>query len=377
MADNSPKELGGQLHSYLSITHGLVDLAMATGEKKYLDQAIKIYHATLPYLWINGVVPEHVGVFEHRDESCALVDWILLLSKLYDATGEAHYLDTLEFCTVNGLLFNQHNNGGFVTYRSVDRHKWMSDHNRGVDHDHCCTMHGGIGITYATAHIVTQSAEGLSVNLPLGADVSLKQNGKDVKLSQKIDVKPTVLVQKIHIKNSGKKPLSIKVRVPYWCDSPALQVDGKKQPLKIKDGFINLSCKGKSEQNIEMTLPMKLVVIPARKNILTLDTAGAPGKAVEEGLQYGPYALMFFREMYKEVKERHLSVTVPLENGRPIMSQKLPEGWRAAGSVPLLIKAKLGNGADVWLTPGANSTMMQFSVVDPYVFRFAKVTVSK
>jgi hypothetical protein len=98
---------------------------------------------------------------------------------------------------------------------------------------------------------------------------------------------------------------------------------------------------------------------------------------VEEGLQYGPYALMFFREMYKEVKERHLSVTVPLENGRPIMSQKLPEGWRAAGSVPLLIKAKLGNGADVWLTPGANSTMMQFSVVDPYVFRFAKVTVSK
>ena len=33
MADNYPKEMtSSQLHSYLSITHGLVDLAMATGE---------------------------------------------------------------------------------------------------------------------------------------------------------------------------------------------------------------------------------------------------------------------------------------------------------------------------------------------------------
>ena len=102
-------------HSYLSMAHGLVDLAVATGDSKYLTLAQDIFENSLPSVWINGDFPEGYGqVFEHRDETCSAVDWSLLALKLFDATGNVRYLDVAELSIVNQLFQGQDFQGGYT-----------------------------------------------------------------------------------------------------------------------------------------------------------------------------------------------------------------------------------------------------------------------
>lgn len=363
-------------HSYLSIAHGLVDLFVATGEQKYLDQAKTVFDDTLPSVWINGDIPEGYGqVFEHRDEICSAVDWTLLALKLFDATGDAKYLDAAELTSMNQLFQGQDVMGGFTCYRCVDRRHWMDEKNYGGVHQACCSMHGGLLLGYVAAHVVTEGSNGLSVNLPFDVDVNLKN--RDAKITQRIDVQPQVLTQRIEVANRGAEPLPLKIRIPYWCNDPAAKVNGKTHALAVSQGFAEVECVPDATTEIVVSLPMKLAIIPARTNTFTKSKGPVAGPADELGLQYGPFVLMLFREMYPDIKERDVSVTIPLDDlGHPLVSLDPPPKWRSSGAYNIFLKAR-ANGKEITLTPCANTAMAQFTVSDPYVLRFAEVEFNK
>jgi hypothetical protein len=87
---------------------------------------------------------------------------------------------------------------------------------------------------------------------------------------------------------------------------------------------------------------------------------------------------MFNRQMYPEVTDYDISVTVPLDkNGKPFVTQTLPDSWNTRGAIPLLIKAKTHDGTDVLLTPYANLTMTRLVVDDPFVIRLSKIALNK
>jgi hypothetical protein len=87
---------------------------------------------------------------------------------------------------------------------------------------------------------------------------------------------------------------------------------------------------------------------------------------------------MFNRQMYPDVTEHDIAVTVPLkDNGHPFVDQNLPDDWTTGGAVPILIKAQLKGGKKVLLTPCANLTMTTLTVDDPYILRFSEVALSE
>lgn len=363
-------------HSYLNTIHGVLDLAVITGEKKYLDQASGIFEESFSSVWINGGFPESYGdYYERIDETCSTVDWVMLALKLYAATGEARYLDSAELSILNGLMFSQDRSGAFTTYRSVNRHHWADENNRGGEQSACCAMSGGWGLAKIATYAVTTNAQGLSVNLPLELSARLPREGGEVRLAQSVATRPYEMMQTIQIGNDSTKTLEMKVRVPYWCPDPGLRVDGLPRAAASENGFLHLACPAKSDCAIELRLPMKFTVIPARRNALNMARPqGAAGDAKEVGLQYGPWVLMFNREMYPAVTAKDLSVSVKMDGlGRLLVSQDFPKNWTATGrAIPLLIAAVLGDGTPVLLTPCGNMPMTPLKLKDPYVLRFTK-----
>jgi hypothetical protein len=358
----------------------MVDLAMATGDDKYLQQAIKIFEDNLPMVWVNGGVPEHYAAYyEYNQETCSMVDWVVLCLKLYNVTGQARYLDAAELSILNALPFNQINSRSFICQRSVNRHHHRGEHgNRGYVADFCCTMFGPWLMGQVTTQAITANEKGFSVNLPLDIDATTHRHAKAVKISQRMHIRPNDILQSINVFNGDTSGFDLKIHMPYWCENPSLRIDGNDQKLKAVNGFVHVNCPANSVLAISVKLPMSLQIVPPGRSLLTKDTPPGPGVAPEKGLQYGPFALMFNRQMYPDVTEHDIAVTVPLkDNGHPFVDQNLPDDWTTGGAVPILIKAQLKGGKKVLLTPCANLTMTTLTVDDPYILRFSEVALSE
>jgi hypothetical protein len=150
-----------------------------------------------------------------------------------------------------------------------------------------------------------------------------------------------------------------------------------KSAVSRQNGFIHVMCAANAAHSIELHLPTHLQIIPAGRNVLTKDQAAPVGSAVEQGLQYGPYVLMFNRNMYPQITQKDISITVKLDShGRPLVRQECPEGWPVHyGAVPVFVEATLQDDTPVFLTPCANLTMTALRVDDPYILRFAHIAL--
>jgi DUF1680 family protein len=363
-------------HSYLNTTHGVVDLAVVTGEQKYVDQTLKVFEDSFSSVWINGDFPESYGdYYERIDETCSAVDWMVLALKLFDLTGEARYLDSVELTAVNHLTFGQDYGGTFTCYRSMNRHHWADAGNRGGPQTECCAMSGGWGLAQVALHTITANASGLSVNLPFEVHTVLERDGAEIHAAQSVWTGMYEMVQTLQVGNRSRNELDVKIRIPYWCSEPILRVNGMPCPVSCHNGFIHVMCLANTACSIELRLPMPLQIVPAGRNVLTKDREAAAGGAAEQGLQYGPYVLMFNRVMYPDITQKDISVTVKRDsNGRPIIRQEYPEGWPVHyGAVPLFVEAMVQGDTPVFLTPCANMTMTALTVNDPYILRFANI----
>lgn len=362
-------------HSYLNTTHGVLDLAVVTGEQRYLEQAKQVFEDSFSSVWINGDFPESYGdYYERIDETCSTVDWVVLGLKLFALTGEVRYLDSVELSAWNHLTFGQSHDGTFTCYRSVNRHHWANDHNKGFPQNECCAMSGGWGLSQLALYTLTENEKGISVNLPFEISATLERESGEVHIAQSLWTGCHEMVQTLQIENDSALPLEIKLRVPYWCPEPLLRVNGLPSAKKAQDGILLLSCDAETACSIELHLPMHLSIIPAERNILTKNRPAVVGDAKEQGLQYGPYVLMLSRVMYPEIVQKDVAVTILLNgDGTPKVRQVCPEAWHLHhGAVPLLVEAEV-EGSPVLLTPCANTTMTRFTVDDPYLLRFAEI----
>ncbi len=53
----------------------------------------------------------------------------------------------------------------------------------------------------------------------------------------------------------------LKLRVPAWCNNPSLTINGKTVKFKVENGFIAISGKWKAGDKIQLTFPMKPVLV--------------------------------------------------------------------------------------------------------------------
>ena len=135
-------------HGYLSTLRGVVDLYHLTGERTHLDYVQREFDDLLAsddYTLYGGVReyfgPEVEGR-DHsgqRDEGCSSADFVRLALQLYEATSQERYREVAHYGIINALLFNQYGSGDFGHHFLAHGYLQPSNPRRSW---WCCTMHG-------------------------------------------------------------------------------------------------------------------------------------------------------------------------------------------------------------------------------------------
>src|SRR5262249_37872018 len=153
----------------------------------------------------------------------------------------------------------------------------------------------------------------------------LERDGGAIHATQSVWIGCYEMVETVQIENRSTNEINVKVRIPYWCSEPSMRLDGMPCAVAVQSGFIHVTCPANDAHSIELHLPMSLQIVPAGRSALTRDRTAIAGSATEQGLQYGPYVLMFNRVMYPEVTQKDVAVTIKWDSdGRPLVRQECP-----------------------------------------------------
>ena len=215
-------------YEMMSCLEGLVAYAAVKDRPQVRDAVVRIV-SKLEAAELNGV--GSVGFFDHfthasvfpnvTTEPCDVTHWIRVNRDLYRATGEAHYLDTLEFAFYNAFLAGVYRDGkwGAHAVRSHGSRHRAAPHQVGMRFHQCCIDNMPRTFVDFAATAVDRTADGtLSVNLY--SDATGSDGAEKVEITGGYPFGDTVTVKVV----SGKGG-RIRFRNPRWFES--LSLDGK------------------------------------------------------------------------------------------------------------------------------------------------------
>lgn len=137
-----------QTHATLSATRGIIKLYDKTGDKYYLENAVKIYEFYEKYGMTKTF--ENFNWFDRFDtwtEPCCIVDSFIVSSELYRITKEEKYKKSLRRIWFNALSFCHRANGGAGPNKcTTNEQRTLKIHK--YEAPYCCTMRYCEGLVF-------------------------------------------------------------------------------------------------------------------------------------------------------------------------------------------------------------------------------------
>jgi DUF1680 family protein len=267
LAGKNPAQMcAPKAYEMMSCFEGLCELYRATGNRDYLDAAVKLAdgiqreEATLigvgthNEVWFGGA-NQQTGVVEKPMETCVTVTWMKLCDQLLRLTGEARYADELEKNLYNGLLGAMMPDGRWWAYFSglmgVRVPSYVQHADVGLS---CCVVNGPRGLMLTPFWAFMQSAAGPVVNLyaPGSAQigsVKLEISG-DYPVNNQIEIK---------VAPERTKEFTLSLRIPAWSAQTELKVNGQPQP--VTPGYTKISRTWRKGDRVDITFDFRAKVV--------------------------------------------------------------------------------------------------------------------
>ena len=310
--DGTPLTHSDFLHTYvyMSCFEGVCELYRATGERKYLDVAIKAAEQIMREelmiigsvsnceMWYDGAMTQTTAL-ERPVETCATVTWMKLCFQLLKLTGDSKWADQMEISLYNALLGAMMPNGEWWAYDSPLSGERVPSrlHGMGVS---CCVSSGPRGLLLTPQWAAMTSHQGeLVMNLySEGAFSYQLSDGKEVKIVQQTDY-PAGGSVVMTVQPQKTSSFSLKLRIPEWSKNTALKVNG--EHIECKPGaYASISRQWKAGDKISLELDMSGRIIPA--------PSGSPDQAVMRG----PIVLAFDNRLVPEETRTVWLLSYPL-----------------------------------------------------------------
>ncbi len=217
LADRIERLPNQHSHGLLTCLRGLVELAGATGEKRYLEQAAREWAslAASKNLLPTASIPEYFAPGIRRDEGCSEADWVRLSLELWRLTGEPKYLEMGERALFNAFYMNQMSSGDFghVSFTPAgldfgETRAWW-----------CCTLHGLRAFAAISAYVFRADADGLTYELPI--DGEGEGGGLRVKADSTLERDGRVTLE---VRAAPAQGRTLRIRRPDWAAQ--MLVDG-------------------------------------------------------------------------------------------------------------------------------------------------------
>lgn len=267
-------------HGNLIAYHGLLLLHEVTGKQEYLDRALARWQEALEggYIWPIGGVGEFFNKTSHHDEGCSEADWLRMNLDLWRITGQTRFLDTAERLLVNHYAMNRMANGGYghhVFVSDADGPAFMKAEQ--IEAVWCCTFHGLVGMTTLKRYVVAGSSRGIFVNFPLDvtAPVQVGPAVWNVTVRRQTGTDQTVGCQvQVDAREGTSEAPKVFVRQPAWAERAEVKdAQGKVVDVACQSGYLEIPMRPGAEGAVTVSFAFAPRVENRRMQPQTLETA--------------------------------------------------------------------------------------------------------
>ncbi len=258
----------------MSNFEGVLELYKVTGEKKYLEAAVKFGNSIRKYermitgscsnqeLWCDGV-REQTEVLPQPIETCVTVTWMRYCYQLLRATGNPVWADELEVSLYNAELGAMSPHGGWWAYFSPligERIPSLMQHEDvGLS---CCVASGPRALLLTPRWSIMGSKNGITINLYSQGSYNEKlQDGTEVNIIQDTDY-PVGDQITLTVKPSKPCNFTLSLRIPGWSKKNKLSING--QTKKCLPGtYAKINRTWSAGDKIILNLDLRGRIIPA------------------------------------------------------------------------------------------------------------------
>ncbi|BAK66492.1 hypothetical protein SLG_18170 [Sphingobium sp. SYK-6] len=205
-------------------------------------------------------------ITEQTCESCNTYNMLKLTRHLYAWRPEASLFDYYERAHINHILAQQRTDNGMFAYMvplMSGTHRAWSDP---FDSFWCCV---GSGIESHSKHGESiwweeddqrRAGEALVANLYIPSRTQWSARGATLVMETAYPFDGEIDIALTELAKPGTFTLAL--RIPAWCDEPAVLINGKAWKATPADGYIAIKRPWKRGDSIRLSLPMKLRMEP-------------------------------------------------------------------------------------------------------------------
>ena len=186
----------------------------------------------------------------HVVETCATMSWMQLTQALLALTAEAKYAEAMERLMINHVFAAQDAVTGVCRYHTAPNGTKPDGYFHGPD---CCTASGHRIISLLPTFFYAESGSDFYINQYLPSGYSGKDFGFDLQGNY-----PESENIEIVVTSDKPKSKALNLRIPVWCHSPRVKVNGEEIAGVQPGSYLKLNRKWKKGDRIDVFFPMKL-----------------------------------------------------------------------------------------------------------------------
>ncbi|HEX4206919.1 MAG TPA: beta-L-arabinofuranosidase domain-containing protein [Ktedonobacteraceae bacterium] len=264
------REVVGHAVRAMYLYCAMADLALELGDESLAYACYQLWqHLTTKHMYITGGIgssKENEGFTTDYDlpnesayaETCAAVGLVFWAHRMVHLDCDRRYTDILEQALYNGVL------SGI----SLDGKKFFYDNPLASDgHFHrqewfgcaCCPPNIARLLTSLGQYIYSQSDAAVVIHLYTSSKASLRVGEQTMTLRQRTNY-PWDGAVRIEIDAERPTTVAIVLRIPGWCETPSLRVNGEAISLKqgVYKGYARVERTWQTGDVIELDLPMQI-----------------------------------------------------------------------------------------------------------------------
>ena len=197
-------------------------------------------------------------------ETCASVGMVLWNQRMNQLTGDSKYIDVLERSLYNGSLAGISLGGDRFFY--VNPLESKGDHHRQEWYGcACCPSQLSRFLPSIGNYIYASSDDALWVNLYIGNTGQIRIGETDILLTQETDY-PWDGSVKLTISTSQPLEKEIRLRIPNWCKTYDLSINGKRINVSEEKGYAVIK-DWKSQDVIALDMDMPVEIVAADPHV--------------------------------------------------------------------------------------------------------------
>ena len=255
---------------------GMADVAALKNDTGYIAAMDRLWDDVVHRnMYITGGVGsshDNEGFTEDYDlpnldaycETCASVGMVLWNQRMNQLTGDSKYIDVLERSLYNGALAGISLGGDRFFY--VNPLESKGDHHRQEWYGcACCPSQLSRFLPSIGNYIYASSDDALWVNLYIGNTGQIRIGETDILLTQETDYLWDGSV-KLTISTSQPLEKEIRLRIPNWCKTYDLSINGKRINVSEEKGYAVIK-DWKSQDVIALDMDMPVEIVAADPHV--------------------------------------------------------------------------------------------------------------